>query len=473
MSDVHSYHDLMRARRPSNSLALRCTIAGVLRAMISEVGVYSTGRTTDDFDALGLECSLDGVCCPAPESTESIQVPQNQTAGESDTERDGGPESGLEAQPAAEPGAVQDDEPSAQPELEPAAELGQGDELAAQPQAEPASIAPAPDPELETNCEDGFWRAAEEDECVAWTPCGPDLPVSVAGSDTSDQVCGVRLVAVTIVPEAVDLEQFSAHMAVASGAASMVTIVITSFEQTVTSATNVPGSVADYQSDAAQTQFRFGVALALEVDLSAISGLTVTDARRRQRRQLQDSTVTISYAVVLTDPTVAMAVATATKDTDAFTTALVQAVNDVGGGGLSLDVSSVTVELPTISTAIEYDIVIQTADVTAVSGVQERMQDTSVIALALSAATGTTISQGEVSSTVVQPDAVNGGETDRHNVTSSGPTQSRDSGPVVLMLAAATTVTMILSAAFLMKKIEHEVSEVNNWAQLSSTSGSF
>jgi hypothetical protein len=274
------------------------------------------------------------------------------------------------------------------------------------------------------------------------------------------------------VPEAVDLEQFSVHMAVASGAASMVTIVITSFEQTVTSATNVPGSVADYQSGAAQTQFRFGVALALEVDLSAISGLTVTDARRRQRRQLQDSTVTISYAVVLTDPTAAMAVATATKDTAAFALALVQAVNDVGGGGLSLDASSVTVERPAINTAIEYDIVIQTADVDVVTGVQEQMQDTSVIASALSAATGTTISQGEVS-TVVQLDPVDGGDSDRRNVTSSGPTQSRDSGPVVAMLAAATSAAMILSAALLMKKIEREVSEqVDNRPSYHSTSGS-
>ena len=293
-------------------------------------------------------------------------------------------DSGPELQPESEP------EPEAEPQwtLDPA--------------PEPASVAPAPEP-----CEGGFWRAAEGDECVAWTPCGVDLEVSVTGSATSDQICGLRLVADTVVAEAVDIEEFSAQMAVASGAASMVTIVITSFEQTITSATNVPGSVADYQSAAAQTQFRSGVALALGVDLSAIGDLSVTDTRRRhaRRRQLQDGAVTISYDVVLSDPTEATAVATATKDTAAFAAALVQAVNDVGGGGLALDASSVTVEPPTISTAIEYDIVIQTADAAVLEDVTEQMQDTDVMATALSAATGTTISASDVVATVAQAPA--------------------------------------------------------------------
>jgi hypothetical protein len=336
------------------------------------------------------------------------------------------------------------------------------------PAPEPASIPPAPAPEPESQCEGGFWRAAEGDACVAWTPCGADLQVSVAGSVTSDQICGVRLVANTVVPEAVDVEAFSAQMAVASGAASMVMIVITSFEQTITSATNVPGSVADYQSTAAQMQFRSGVAIALGVDLSAISELTVTDGRRRR---LQDGTVTISYDVVVTDPTVAAEVATATRDTAAFSAALVEAVNDVGGGGLSLDVSSVTVEPPTISTAIEYDIVIQTADAAVASGVQEQLQDTAVMATALSAATGTTISasdvvanvQSEVSSTLGQPDPGLNPELEPEPEPEPEPElEQRDGEAAIWVAAAAASATMVFSAVLLMKKIHEQPEPVSN-----------
>ena len=46
------------------------------------------------------------------------------------------------------------------------------------------------------------------------------LEVTLAGSATSDQMCGQRLVADVVMPEAVDVEQFKAEMVTASGAAS-------------------------------------------------------------------------------------------------------------------------------------------------------------------------------------------------------------------------------------------------------------
>lgn len=254
--------------------------------------------------------------------------------------------------------------------------------------------------EAEVACEDGFWRVGDEDDCVAWTACSEGLEVSIVGSTTSDQVCGQRLIAETVVSEAVDVEEFKAQMATASGDASEVTILITSFEQTSTCATNVPGTVSEYESAAVQTQFRTGVAAALGVDLSAISELTVMDARRRRLlHRLQDGTsigVTISYDIVITDPAVAAIVAAATEDTATFAVALVEAVNAIDGGGLSLEVSSVTVEAPSITTTIEYDIVVHTADPVAVAAVQTQLADPTVVATALSAATGTVILPTEV-----------------------------------------------------------------------------
>jgi hypothetical protein len=172
--------------------------------------------------------------------------------------------------------------------------------------------------------------------------------------------------------------------------------------------------------------------------------LTITAARRRR---LQDGTLTISYDVILTDPTMAATAAAAAKDTATFSQALVQAVNDAGGGGLSLDPSAVTVEPPEISTAIEYDIVIASADTTVVNSVQEQLQDRGVMAAALSAATGTAVLAGEVESTVAQtpaqPELEPEPELKEH---------SQDSPPVILVSAAAAGAIAIICAAFVVKK---------------------
>ena len=326
------------------------------------------------------------------------------------------------SEPEAEPEAEQQeqvDEPVvavSDPETEPEEQQEQAEQEQEQEQQqvdEPTDAVPEPEPEPEEQqeqqeqqdaCEDGFWRAGDEDECVAWTACSDELEVSIAGSPTSDQLCGRRLVADTVVHEAVDVEQFKAQMVTASGDASAVTILITSFEQIITCAMNVPGSVSDYESTAAQTQFRTGVAVALGVDLSAISELTIEDARRRRLlRRLEDgisSRVAISYDIVITDPTAAAIVAAATKDTAVFAVAFVEAVNAIGGGVLTLDVSLVNVEAPSITTTIEYDIVVQSDDPVAVAAVQTQLADPTVMATALSAATGTDILPDEVVGTM-------------------------------------------------------------------------
>lgn len=406
--------------------------------MISEVEMLAPGRTTREFEALGLglECQGgDGSTEPAPgpppaqEDTGPVTEPEEaQPVPDPDSQP-------TAQEPAAEP---QENEPLAEPgtEPEPDSEVGtptpptatrtcadtdadgtpdsfdcSGSALDLHPS--PRTVACAEDTctigecctasRTVPDCETGYWRSAPEADCISWTPCVEGMQMAIAGSATQDQVCGVKLVATTVVSEAVDTSEFESQLAIASGAAGTVTILVTSFEQTISSAIRVPGTLSDYDTAAAKTQFRAGVADALDVDISSISELTITDARRRR---LQAGTLTISYDVSMTDPIAAATVAEAAKDTTTFTEALVQAVNDAGGGGLSLEPSSVTVEPPTISTMIQYDIIIGTADSTVVSSVQEQLQDTAVMATALSAATGTSISADQVVASVVPAEQI-------------------------------------------------------------------
>ena len=417
--------------------------------------VAEPSSNTQDDDQPGTGTEPEAQPAAEPDSTQdevSGTEPEAQPAAEPDATHDDDPESETEVHPAAEPDSTQAEVPDTEPEAQPAAEpdsgpegdAAQDDQLVTEPAAEP-HLALTPTSEPQTECETGYWRSAADADCVAWTPCGDDLKVTVAGSTTQDQVCGVKLTAMTVFPESVDTSEFEVQVAIASGAPGTVTIVITRFEQTISSATRVPGTLFDYETAAAKTQFRAGVADALSVDLSSVSDLTITDARRHRR--LQDGTLTISYDVVLTDPMIAATAAAAAKDTATFSQALVQAVNDAGGGGLSLDPSAATVEPPEIRTAIEYDVVIASADTAVVNSVQEQLQDRGVMAAALSAATGTAVLAGEVESTVAQtpaqPELEPEPELKEH---------SQDSPPVILVSAAAAGAIAIICAAFVVKK---------------------
>ena len=318
--------------------------------------------------------------------------PESQPAAEPDADAYEEPAS-EPAQPAAEPDADAYEEPASEPESQPAAEPdADADE---EPTSEHESQ-PAAEPDLDRDCEMGYWRSSPEASCIAWTSCNDGLVVTVTGSTTQDQICGVKLVGTTVVSEAVDARKFESQLAIASGVAEAVTILITSFEQIVSCVVRVPGTVSSWNVPAAKAQFRTGIANALGVQSSLVSELIIADARGRR---LQDELVAISYDVVLRDPTTAATVAAVVKDTSAFSQALAHAINEAGGG-LSLDGSDVTVEPPAISTTIEYDIIIATADTTVVSSVEEQLQDTAVMATALSAATGTSIAADEVVATV-------------------------------------------------------------------------
>jgi hypothetical protein len=60
----------------TRSNLFRC-VAGLLRAMMSEVRGYAPGRTTAEFAALGLECgSGDSVSTPAPEPVDTGPMAQ-------------------------------------------------------------------------------------------------------------------------------------------------------------------------------------------------------------------------------------------------------------------------------------------------------------------------------------------------------------------------------------------------------------
>jgi hypothetical protein len=232
--------------------------------------------------------------------------------------------------------------------------------------------------------------------------------VVLVGSSTRDQQCGVThtVAASTAVPAAVqDIDAFKAS--IISGMEGA-TVEITSFEQKAELEAQVPGTLADFASDAAKTQFRTGVAVALGVDLSAVSELTVTRGRRRRtaedasgataghgRRMLQATgSVSIAYEVVVQDPLTAALIARATEDTTGFAQALAEAVND--SGVMTLDSSQMTVSAPAISTTIEYEVTVQTADAQVAAAIEAQLRDTTLLASALSAATGVTVSASDV-----------------------------------------------------------------------------
>ena len=121
--------------------------------------------------------------------------------------------------------------------------------------------------------------------------------------------------------------------------------------------------------------------------------------------------------------------------------------------------SDVTVEPPTISTTIEYDIIIATADTTVVSSVEEQLQDTAVMATALSAATGTTITPNEIESTVTQPPA----PAPETNPTNPEPENHNAHGvPVILVVAAAAAAIAIICTGLVLKKRHNRPKPVSN-----------
>eukprot|EP01045_Picozoa_sp_COSAG04_P034308 COSAG04_NODE_7457_length_1126_cov_1.140214_2_plen_95_part_01 len=95
------------------------------------------------------------------------------------------------------------------------------------------------------------------------------MEVSVPGSATQDQLCGLKVVTTTIVPAAVtDIEEFSAALqaeVVSSTGEAGAVIRITRFEQKIKLVTSVVGSSASDYDPAARTQFKLGVASTLGI----------------------------------------------------------------------------------------------------------------------------------------------------------------------------------------------------------------
>eukprot|EP01043_Picozoa_sp_COSAG02_P072382 COSAG02_NODE_13620_length_1371_cov_1.460692_1_plen_321_part_10 len=157
-------------------------LVGMLRAMISEVAMYEPGRTTSDFEALGIECGGDsGPLPPAseppaeepvtePEVTQDAEPnsePDVQPAAEPEITQDAEPASEPDVQPAAKPEITQDDEPATEPDVQPAAEpeITQDDEPAAEPVTEPGDT-----PGGESNTEQDFEPIAAPESQPASEP---------------------------------------------------------------------------------------------------------------------------------------------------------------------------------------------------------------------------------------------------------------------------------------------------------------
>ena len=240
-------------------------------------------------------------------------------------------------------------------------------------------------------CSDGYYSPMNAggmfEDCIAWSACEEGLEVSLVGSASRDQVCGLKLVASMHVPVAVsDIEAFKDAVANASGTSGAV-VEITDFRQRLEAAASFPGNASDYESPVVQEQFRMGVAAALEVDLAAVSDITVvTGAGRR----LLESNVSISFVVTVADISSATAVATSTQSTTTFAQTLVHTVNEAAGATL-LHPDQVSVQEPMISTRIQYEVVVETSDTSVISSVQNELGQASVIAEALTVYLGVTV----------------------------------------------------------------------------------
>jgi len=237
------------------------------------------------------------------------------------------------------------------------------------------------------------------------------MSVSIDGSTSRNQVCGLKIAAALSVAAAVEADAFKRAMKAAAeqdaGDGTTVEVEITTFVQTVSSSASCPGTADMYESDAAQQQFRTGVKEAAGGgDLITVVNLCIDgqscsagvceacSAGRRllnSRRRLQ--TVDITYDIVVDgDPEVAAEVAadvvTATANPATFATELATAINEAGdGNGLPvLALDEIVVSEATIETDIDYEIVVQTTDITVVNDVRAELDDPSQLAVALESA---------------------------------------------------------------------------------------
>jgi hypothetical protein len=256
-------------------------------------------------------------------------------------------------------------------------------------------------------CRRGFWASdgGVEQNCVAWTPCAAGLSVSTDGSTTKDQVCGLKIRSALAVPGAVtDIGSFRDAIKAAAqlnSGGDSVDVEITSFVQTIASTASFPGTASDYQTDAAQDQFKAGVRVAAgggEVTNVCIDGQSCSNniceacsGRRRlnSRRRLQ--AVDITYDVVVNDPQIAGAVAAATSDTASFATGLATAINDAGDGvgALQLAPDDIAVSAPSVSTQVQYDVVVQTTNTANVQAVSAGLTNPTELAAALQSSVDT------------------------------------------------------------------------------------
>jgi hypothetical protein len=234
------------------------------------------------------------------------------------------------------------------------------------------------------------------------------MSVSIDGSASKDQVCGLKVEAALKVPGAVsDIDAFKAAIenAAAGDGDANVVVEITAFEQKIESTASCPGTAATYSSDAAQQQFKAGILAAvggvgtvgdLCIDGQSWVGGTPTACSRRRlldtasatssRRRL--NTVDIEYDVTVDDPAVAATMATQAQDTAAFAETLATAVNDAGSG-LTLAPDDIAVSEPAIETAIEYDVVVQTTDSDALDDVSATLSSATDLQSALAATVDT------------------------------------------------------------------------------------
>jgi hypothetical protein len=223
------------------------------------------------------------------------------------------------------------------------------------------------------------------------------MAVSISGSTTKDQVCGLKVVAALAVPGRIpDIGSFKDAIkaaAAANAAGAEVVVEITTFKQTIANTASCPGTASDYEN--AREQFKAGVIAAAgggEVTNLCIDGGCSASGRRQLNRRRRLQTVEITYDIVVDDPQIAGAVAAATSDTASFADNLAVAINEAGNGAansLELAPDDITVSEPTVQTEVEYEVVVQTTNINAVQDVSTGLTSPTELAAALQTAVDT------------------------------------------------------------------------------------
>jgi hypothetical protein len=256
-----------------------------------------------------------------------------------------------------------------------------------------------------TPCSTGTFRTYDADSCEPWTPCPESLKVILAGTTARDQACGSRLdVTVDIQGACTNTVELLRQMELLAGS-SGARAVLTSFRQVLTSTMEISGVHNSFEVDANRWQLRRGIARTYDVDVLAVSDITIISDRRlllsehRHSSRFLQAAILVQYDVATDNPSVAERIGNTVSDSF-FAQNLVEAVNSVGGSLDAMDTGQILVQSVETHTSIEVAVVVESVVVDDVAAVEVKLRDETQLAAAISAIPEMSIAPSDILSQV-------------------------------------------------------------------------